>query len=38
VEARIKMAKKNSLNPPQKSTRAMEPVQSAAFKKGYRRG
>jgi len=38
VEAKIKMAKKNNLNPPQKSTRAAEPVQSAAFKKGYRRG
>ena len=34
-EARIKLAKKTSLNPKQKSTRAKEPVQSAAFKKGY---
>jgi len=38
VEARIRMAKKSNLNPPQKSTRAAEPVQSAAFKKGYRKG
>ena len=38
VEARIRMAKKNKLIPPQKSTRAAEPVQSAAFKKGYRKG
>jgi hypothetical protein len=35
VEARIKLAKKTNLNPPQKSTRASEPVQSAAFKSGY---
>ena len=38
VEARIRMAKKNKLNPPQKSNRAEEPVQSEAFKKGYRKG
>ena len=38
VEARMRMAKKSKLNPPQKSTRAAEQVQSAAFKKGYRRG
>ena len=36
VAARIKLAKKNSVNPPQKSTRAPEPVQSAAFKNGFR--
>ena len=36
VEARIKLAKKTNLNPPQKSTRAAEPVQSEAFKSGYR--
>ena len=36
VAARIKLAKKTNLNPPQKSTRAAEPVQSAAFKNGYR--
>jgi|TARA_R110001592_G_scaffold4362_1_gene24612 hypothetical protein len=36
VAARIKLAKKNNVNPPQKSTRAPEPVQSAAFKNGYR--
>lgn len=36
VAARIKLAKKTNLNPPQKSTRAPEPVQSAAFKSGYR--
>ena len=36
VAARIKLAKKTNVNPPQKSTRAAEPVQSAAFKKGYR--
>ena len=36
VEARIKLAKKTNLNPQQKSTRASEPVQSAAFKGGYR--
>ena len=35
VEARIKLAKKTNLNPPQKSTRAAEPVQSEAFKNGY---
>jgi len=35
VEARIRMAKKTNLNPPQKSTRAAEPVQSDAFKNGY---
>ena len=35
VEARVKLAKKTNLNPPQKSTRAAEPVQSAAFKNGY---
>ena len=35
VEARIRMAKKTNLNPPQKSTRAAEPVQSEAFKSGY---
>lgn len=35
VEARIRLAKKTNLNPPQKSTRANEPVQSEAFKKGY---
>lgn len=35
VEARIRLAKKTNLNPPQKSTRASEPVQSEAFKKGY---
>tara|TARA_R110002012_G_scaffold6260_2_gene28447 strand:+ start:721 stop:966 length:246 start_codon:yes stop_codon:yes gene_type:complete len=38
VAARIKLAKKTNLNPPQKSTRAAEPVQSAAFKNGYRNG
>lgn len=36
IEARIKLAKKTNLNPPQKSTRAAEPVQSEAFKSGYR--
>jgi|TARA_B110000902_G_scaffold261420_1_gene336160 hypothetical protein len=36
VEARVKLAKKTNLNPPQKSTRAAEPVQSASFKNGYR--
>lgn len=36
VEAKIKLAKKTNLNPPQKSTRAKEPVQSASFKSGYR--
>ena len=36
VAARIKLAKKNNVNPPQKSTRAPEPVQSAAFKNGFR--
>ena len=36
VEARVKLAKKTNLNPPQKSTRAAEPVQSEAFKSGYR--
>jgi len=36
VAARIKTAKKTNLNPPQKSTRAAEPVQSEAFKNGYR--
>jgi len=36
TEARIKLAKKTNLNPPQKSTRAKEPVQSEAFKNGYR--
>lgn len=35
VAARIKLAKKTNLNPPQKSTRAAEPVQSEAFKNGY---
>ena len=35
VAARIKLAKKNNVNPPQKSTRASEPVQSAAFRSGY---
>ena len=35
VEARIRLAKKTNLNPPQKSTRAKEPVQSEAFKRGY---
>jgi len=38
VAARIKLAKKNNVNPPQKSTRAAEPVQSKAFKNGYRNG
>jgi len=38
VEARIRMAKKTNLNPPQKSTRASEPVQSSYFKNGNRRG
>lgn len=38
VAARIKLAKKTNLNPPQKSTRAAEPVQSAAFRSGYRNG
>jgi|TARA_Y100000361_G_C10882722_1_gene200017 hypothetical protein len=38
AEAKIRMAKKTNLNPPQKSTRAKEPVQSAAFKRGYRKG
>ena len=36
VAARQKLAKKTNLNPPQKSTRASEPVQSDAFKSGYR--
>lgn len=36
VEARIKLAKKTNLNPPQKSTRAAEPVQSKSFRNGYR--
>ena len=36
VESRIKTAKKTNFNPPQKSTRAAEPVQSASFKNGYR--
>tara|TARA_B100000780_G_C21056557_1_gene424500 strand:- start:960 stop:1202 length:243 start_codon:yes stop_codon:yes gene_type:complete len=36
VAASIKRAKKTNLNPPQKSTRAKEPVQSAAFRSGYR--
>jgi hypothetical protein len=36
VEARVKLAKKTNLNPPQKSTRAAEPVQAASFKNGYR--
>jgi len=36
VAARIKLAKKTNVNPPQMSTRAAEPVQSAAFKSGYR--
>jgi len=35
VAARQKLAKKTNVNPPQKSTRASEPVQSAAFKSGY---
>jgi len=35
VAARQKLAKKTNLNPPQKSTRAAEPVQSMAFKSGY---
>ena len=35
VEAKIRLAKKTNLNPKQKSTRAKEPVQSAAFKNGY---
>ena len=35
VEARIRLAKKTNLNPKQTSTRATEPVQSAAFKNGY---
>ena len=38
VAARIKLAKKTNLNPPQKSTRAAEPVQSAAFRSGYVNG
>jgi len=37
VAARIKTAKKTNLNPPQKSTIAAEPVQSEAFKNGYRK-
>lgn len=37
VAARVKLAKKTNLNPPQKSTRAAEPVQSEAFKNGYRK-
>lgn len=36
AEARVRLAKKTNLNPPQKSTRAGEPVQSEAFKNGYR--
>ena len=36
VAARIKLAKKNNVNPPQKSTRAAEPVQSKSFRNGYR--
>ena len=36
VAARIKLAKKNNVNPPQKSTRAAEPVQSKAFRNGNR--
>ena len=36
VAARIKLAKKNNVNPPQKSTRAAEPVQSKAFRNGHR--
>jgi hypothetical protein len=36
VAARIKLAKKNNINPPQKSTRAAEPVQSKSFRNGYR--
>ena len=36
AEARVRLAKKGNLNPPQKSTRANEPVQSEAFKNGYR--
>ena len=35
VEAKIRLAKKTNLKPKQKSTRAKEPVQSAAFKNGY---
>ena len=38
VEAKIRMAKKTNLNPPQKSTRASEPVQSSYFKNCNRRG
>ena len=36
VSARIKLEKKNNVNPPQKSTRAAEPVQSKSFRNGYR--